>query len=89
MGCGLPVIVSPMGSGPARDGIDGFVRDSHDIDGWVTALRRLAEDADLRGQMSQAARERANLFTWKKVGTRRRETLLSAINSGFPEEVTV
>jgi len=89
LGCGLPVLVSPMGAGPARDGIEGFVREPHDIDGWVAALRRFAEDVDLRKQMGQAARARANEFTWEKVGARRRKLLQSATNSHVSEEVAV
>ena len=80
MGCGLPVITSPIGAGPARDGVDGFVIDPHDIDGWASALRRLAVDAELRQRMGEAARERAREFTWQKVARRRREALLGAMN---------
>ena len=79
MGCGLPVIVSPMGAGPARDGIDGFVLDPHDIDGWAAALQRFAGDAELLKRMGSTAKERAQEFTWEKVGRRRREVLQEAI----------
>lgn len=79
MGCGLPVIVSPVGSSDARDGIDGFVIDPHDIDGWAAALRRLAEDKILREQMGHSARERAREFTWEKVAHRRRAVLMDAL----------
>lgn len=81
MGCGLPVIVSPMGAGPARNGMDGFVIDPHDIEGWADALKRLATDVELRQRMGTEARIRADEFTWKKVGSRRREMLLAAINA--------
>ena len=79
MGCGLPVLVSPMGAGPARDGIDGFVIDPHDIDGWAAALRRFAEDAELLKRMGIAAQERAQEFIWEKVAERRRVALLDAL----------
>lgn len=79
MGCGLPVIVSPVGSSDARDGIDGFVIDPHDLDGWAAALRRLAEDKVLREQMGHSAREHAREFTWEKVAVRRREVLIDAL----------
>ena len=81
MGCGLPVLVSPMGAGPARDGIDGFVIDPHDIDGWAAALRRFAEDRELLKRMGDAACERAQEFTWEKVGRRRREVLQEALKA--------
>lgn len=68
-----------MGSSDARDGVDGFVIDPHDIDGWVAALRRLAQDQELRLQMGRSAKERAQEFTWEKVAVRRREALLAAL----------
>ena len=89
MGCGLPVIVSPMGAGPARDGIDGFVLDPHDIDAWVSALRRMANDGALRMQMGNAARERAQEFTWEKVAARRRELLFAALDKKMPTDVNL
>ena len=79
MGCGLPVIVSPMGAGPAREGIDGFIIDPYDIDGWSDAIRKLAEDGELRKRMSVSAKERAEEFTWERVGQRRREILEKAM----------
>jgi glycosyltransferase involved in cell wall biosynthesis len=79
MGCGLPVIISPMGASCARHGMDGFVIDPHDIDGWVAALRQLAEDKALRDRMGASARERAQEFTWEKVAARRRDVLMNAL----------
>ena len=79
MGCGLPVLVSPMGAGPARDGVCGSVIDSHDIDGWAAAFRRFANDKELREKMGSAARVRAKEFTWQKVNAKRRESLLTAM----------
>ena len=65
MGCGLPVVVSPVGAGAiARDGLDGYVIDPFDLDGWIDALRRLAADPELRRSMGTAARQRAQDFTW-------------------------
>jgi glycosyltransferase involved in cell wall biosynthesis len=86
MGCGVPVIVSPMGAVAARDGIDGFVRDPHDIDGWVDALRQMAADAEMRKQMGRSARHRADEFTWEKVAARRREAVERALSPVRVEE---
>ena len=80
MACGLPVIVSPMGAGPARDGIDGFIIDPHDTEAWTVAIRRLAGDPELRKIMGESARKRAEEFTWEKVGERRRDLLKKAIS---------
>ena len=85
MGCGLPVLVSPMGAGPARDGVCGSVIDPHDIDGWAAALRRFAGEKELRTQMGNAARKRAAEFTWQKVNAQRRESLLNALSRSGPE----
>jgi glycosyltransferase involved in cell wall biosynthesis len=77
MGCGLPVVVSPIGAGAiARDGKDGFVVDPFDVEGWIHALRRLAADAELRRFMGETAKERAQDFTWAKVGARRRQAIV-------------
>jgi glycosyltransferase involved in cell wall biosynthesis len=77
MAHGLPVLVSPMGGGAVvRDDVDGFVREPHDIDGQIAALRALARDADLRARLGRSARARAADFTWAAVGRRRREALL-------------
>jgi glycosyltransferase involved in cell wall biosynthesis len=76
MGCGLPVVVSPMAAGDVvRDGVEGFVRDPYDKAGWIAALRMLADDADLRRQMSAAAARRADEYTWDHVARRRRTQL--------------
>ena len=85
MACGLPVIVSPMGAGPARDGIDGFIIDPHDTEAWAAAIRRLAEDPVLKKSMGEAARARAYEFTWEKVGAQRRELLSQAL--GFDPSI--
>lgn len=80
-GCGLPLIVSPMGAGRiAVDGENAFVRDPHDVEGWTDALRCLAQDSELRARMGRAAATSAQEFTWAKVGARRRELLLGALS---------
>lgn len=75
---GLPTVVSPMGAGRAvRDGREGFVIDPYDIDGWVNALRQLAQDKELRENLGQAGRQRSEAFIWERVGASRRESLLT------------
>ena len=72
MANGLPVLVSPMGSGGiARDEIDGMVISPYDDEKWVESLRKLSTDASLRRNFGKSARKRAEQFTWKKVGRRR------------------
>jgi glycosyltransferase involved in cell wall biosynthesis len=80
---GLPVLVSPMGGGGVvRDGEEGFVREPHEVDGWMEALRILAGDAELRRAFGDAARRRADEFTWERVGARRRRAFLHRLNAG-------
>lgn len=82
MGAGLPVIVSPMGAGAiARDGVDGFVIDPFDQPAWIEAIRSLAKDPAQRQRFSESARERANEFTWDKIGNRRRDAILRFLSS--------
>lgn len=76
----LAMLVSPMGAGGVvEDGLHGRVINPHDLEGWIAALRSLEADAALRGSYGQAARERAEHFTWEKVGIRRAEALLSRV----------
>lgn len=63
MACGLPVVTSRK-SGAAEvidEGMNGFVRDSLDINGIADALRALA-DPERRAAMSAAARARVEAF---------------------------
>jgi glycosyltransferase involved in cell wall biosynthesis len=85
MAHGLAILTTPMGSGGVvRDGIEGLVRDPYDRDAWITELRRLTLDPELRVRLGTAARARAQEFTWPKVGARRREMLLAALASRQP-----
>ncbi|WP_448585347.1 glycosyltransferase [Thermaurantiacus sp.] len=75
-GCGLPAIVTRMGAGAfTRDGVDGLVLDTHDPDAWAEVIRKAARGALPRDAMAEAARARADGFTWDKVGERRVELL--------------
>jgi glycosyltransferase involved in cell wall biosynthesis len=77
-GNGLPLLVSPMGAGAfARDGVDGVVLDSSEVDPWVDLLRSLPDREAQREQFGRNAQEHASNFTYDKVGARRRELLLS------------
>ena len=81
MACGLPVVVSPMGAGAAaRHGLDGYVLDPHDRQGWVASLQKLAADARLRAELGNAARSRAQEFVWENVGRQRLEALGRALD---------
>ncbi len=80
MALGLPVIVSPMGSGGVvQHNENGLVLDPYDRNHWIEALRTLAQDAELRRRLGEAAAKSAKEFTWDKVGERRRQQLLDRV----------
>lgn len=69
---GLPCLVSPAAAGGVvRDGIEGLVRHPYDAVGWVSALRELASDVDLRARLGGAAVVQAANYTWDRVAERR------------------
>jgi len=85
MAHGLPVLTSPMGAGSiARDGIDGMIVSPYEQDAWVEALRKLASSPDLRTRFGDAARQRAQEFTWEKVADRRAKLMLEKLKYPIP-----
>jgi glycosyltransferase involved in cell wall biosynthesis len=90
MAHGLPVLVSPMGSGGiVRNGIDGAVVSPYDEEGWIEALQKFSMDADLRRSFGDAAQERADEFTWDKVGRRRAHEIVKRINRNMDGSIAV
>lgn len=72
MAKGLPVVVSPMGSGGVvRDGVEGFVVDPHDTDRLAERVRLLAKDPELRAALGRRGAETARDYTWERVAERR------------------
>ncbi|TFV39487.1 glycosyltransferase [Bradyrhizobium frederickii] len=81
--CGLPVLTTSMGAGRiVRNEREGLVLDPYDAAGWIAAIRRLAEDTELRQRMSVAALEHAQRFTWTAVASRRREQMIGRLGYG-------
>jgi glycosyltransferase involved in cell wall biosynthesis len=60
MAWGKALIVSPVGGIPefVTDGVEGFLVPPDDIDAIADAIRKLAENPELRMQMGMAARKR-------------------------------
>jgi glycosyltransferase involved in cell wall biosynthesis len=82
-GCGLPVITTPMGAGRiVRQDREGFVLDPYDREGWINAIRTLANDHDRRRAMGIAAAERAQSFVWNAVAIRRQQHMLNRLAIG-------
>jgi glycosyltransferase involved in cell wall biosynthesis len=84
-GCGLPVITTPMGAGRiVRHDREGFVIDPYDRLGWISAIRKLADDVNVRRKMANAAIERARDFVWSEVAGRRRRQVLNILSTSMP-----
>jgi glycosyltransferase involved in cell wall biosynthesis len=83
-GSGLPVITTEMGAGRlVRHGHEGFVLDPYDGSRWIGAIRRLADDVELRRTMSNAATERAERFIWSEVADQRRQQIRDCLSYAF------
>ena len=91
-GSGLPVVTTEMGAGTiVRNDREGYVIEPGDVTEWIAAIRRLAEDRQLRRRMSSAAAERAQSYVWPAVANRRRrqEGFLAACARDVPSEAEV
>ena len=67
MSCGLPAVVSRNGGMVeiVEDGATGYLLPPGDVNAWATTLAKLANDALLRQQLGQAARQHVEAnFTW-------------------------
>ncbi len=70
MCCGTPVVTTPCGGGPEciTDGIDGWIVPPRNIDALVERFRDAAANRDRLFAMGQAARQRAERWTWRDAG---------------------
>lgn len=61
MSCGLPVVASNVGGlhEVIDDGVTGFLRDPHDVDGMSDVVRELFDDDERRREVGLKARDRA------------------------------
>lgn len=68
MGAGLPVLTTTHTCGPdlLRDGVDGFVLEPGDLDGFEARLRQLAQDRARLERMSASVSSRLREFTWAR-----------------------
>lgn len=70
MCCGTPVLTTPCGGGPEciTDGVDGFLVPPRDVDALVERFRDAAAGRERLFAMGQAARARAERWTWREAG---------------------
>ena len=68
MACGCPVIAGNTGAQPEVVGKAGILVDPENVLEIAEAMERLAEDEDLRRQISATGIRRAKNFSWEKFG---------------------
>jgi len=70
MSAGAPIICSDIHGyrGVVRRERDGILVEPGNADALAASIRRLIDDPQLRAQLSRAGEERAQLFTWERVG---------------------
>jgi glycosyltransferase involved in cell wall biosynthesis len=76
LAAGLPSIVTPSAGSVVRDGVDGFIVPSSQVDSLAYRMEQLGTDPDLRASMARAARARALSFDWPRY----HESLITAVN---------
>jgi len=70
MCCGTPVITTRCGGGPAciDHGHNGWIIPERNVDALVSQLRAAADDRQATFKTGQAARARAEQYTWQEAG---------------------
>lgn len=68
MGC--PAIVAPAGALPQTCGPAAVYADPSNVEEWVSAIRRLADDAGHREKMHVGSKAWASSFTWRNAASR-------------------
>lgn len=78
MSCGTPVVTTSCGGGPESitDGVNGWIVPPRDVDALVERLRWSAANREATFAIGQAARTRAEQWTWRQSG----EALVKALS---------
>jgi hypothetical protein len=66
MACGLPSVCTAASGTVARDGLEGFLVPSRDVDALADRMDQLGQSPELRAKMALAARKRAEAFDWSR-----------------------
>jgi glycosyltransferase involved in cell wall biosynthesis len=77
MACGTPVIASQASCLPEIAGEAALFAPPDDASAWAAAIRRLADDAALRGRLRVAGLDRAMRFDWDECAAEHYELFLS------------
>jgi alpha-maltose-1-phosphate synthase len=76
LACGLPSVVTPSAGSVVRDGIEGYLVPSSEVDSLAQRMEQLGNDPELRARMARAARSRALAFDWPRY----HEALIAAVD---------
>ena len=79
MAAGVPVVASNRGALPEVVAAGGTLLDPTDVEGWVSAIERLARDDRWAAEQGCAGLERAKAFTWPATAKRVREAYVDAV----------
>ena len=85
MACGTPVIASNAASLPEAVGDAGLTVGPEDVSGLAQAMRRVWDDASLRGELSQRGIEQARRFAWEATAKATVESYRRALNLAHGE----
>jgi len=80
LACGLPSIATAASGTVTRDGIEGFLVASRDINALADQMARLGSDPSLRARMASAARSRAEAFSWPRYHSAVRQAIEGCVN---------
>jgi alpha-maltose-1-phosphate synthase len=69
LACGLPSVVTAESGTVARDGVDGLIVPTRDVEALAAAMERLGNDPELRAAQAASARIRALEFDWPRYHT--------------------
>ncbi|WP_449258691.1 glycosyltransferase family 4 protein [Chlorobium limicola] len=76
MAHGIPPLVTAMGAGAiAENGKNGIILPDLDADAWAAALTDMAANPEKCMELGDAARKRAQQFTWQNVARQRGDLL--------------
>lgn len=73
MACGTPVISSDGGGLPDTVGGGGLLVPAREVDAWVDAITRIADDAGLRQRLAQTGAEQVRDRSWRAAAESYRE----------------
>lgn len=87
MASGLPAIVADANGSRSlvESGVNGFVVPAKDTNAFANAVLRIAEDADLRHQMSLVSRQKALSYSWNQINDGLIKNYREALAKPLPE----